>query len=30
MSWIYIVSGAIALGLFIYLFVSLLKPEIFE
>ena len=30
MSWIYIVSGAIALGLLVYLFVSLLKPEIFE
>jgi len=30
MSWVYIVSGAIALALFVYLFVSLLKPEIFE
>jgi K+-transporting ATPase KdpF subunit len=30
MSWIYIVSGVISIALFIYLFVALLKPEIFE
>ena len=30
MSWLYILSGLIALGLFIYLFVALLKPEKFE
>ena len=30
MSWLYIISGIIAIGLFIYLFVALLKPEIFE
>jgi K+-transporting ATPase KdpF subunit len=30
MSWLYIISGLIALGLFIYLFVALLRPEKFE
>ena len=30
MSWLYIVSGVISLALFIYLFIALLKPEIFE
>ncbi|HMD13099.1 MAG TPA: K(+)-transporting ATPase subunit F [Bacteroidota bacterium] len=30
MSWLYILSGLIALGLLIYLFVALLKPEKFE
>jgi K+-transporting ATPase KdpF subunit len=30
MSWLYLISGLIALGLFIYLFVALLKPEKFE
>ena len=30
MSWLYIISGIIALGLLVYLFVALLKPEIFE
>jgi K+-transporting ATPase KdpF subunit len=30
MNWIYILSGAIALGLLIYLFVALLRPEKFE
>lgn len=30
MSWLYIISGIIAVCLFIYLFVALLKPEIFE
>jgi len=30
MSWLYIVSGLIAFGLLIYLFVALLKPEKFE
>ncbi len=30
MSWLYIISGIIALALFVYLFVALLKPEIFE
>ncbi|MEO8136631.1 MAG: K(+)-transporting ATPase subunit F [Betaproteobacteria bacterium] len=29
MNWIYFLSGAIALGLFIYLFVALLWPEKF-
>jgi K+-transporting ATPase KdpF subunit len=27
---LYVLSGAIALGLLVYLFVMLLKPEIFE
>lgn len=30
MSWLYIISGLIAAGLLIYLFVALLKPEILE
>ena len=30
MNWIYVVSGVIALGLLIYLFVALLRPEKFE
>jgi K+-transporting ATPase KdpF subunit len=30
MNWIYILSGIIALGLFVYLFVALLRPEKFE
>jgi len=30
MSWLYIVSGIISVALFIYLFIALLKPEIFE
>lgn len=30
MSWLYIVSGIIAVGLLVYLFVALLKPESFE
>jgi K+-transporting ATPase KdpF subunit len=30
MNWLYIISGLIALGLFIYLFVALLRPEKFE
>jgi K+-transporting ATPase KdpF subunit len=29
MSWIYILSGALALGLFIYLLIALFKPELF-
>jgi K+-transporting ATPase KdpF subunit len=29
MSWIYIVSGAIAAALFVYLFIALLWPEKF-
>jgi K+-transporting ATPase KdpF subunit len=27
---LYVLSGVIALGLFVYLFIVLLKPEIFE
>ena len=30
MSLLYVVSGVIAVALFIYLFVALLKPELFE
>jgi len=30
MNWIYILSGIIALGLLLYLFVALLRPEKFE
>ncbi len=30
MSLLYIISGIIAVGLLAYLFVALLKPEIFE
>jgi K+-transporting ATPase KdpF subunit len=29
MNWIYLLSGALALGLFIYLFIALLWPEKF-
>jgi K+-transporting ATPase KdpF subunit len=30
MNLLYIISGIIALGLLIYLFIALFKPEIFE
>ncbi len=30
MSLLYVISGVISLGLLVYLFVALLKPEIFE
>jgi len=30
MNWFYLIAGIISLGLMIYLFVALLKPEIFE
>ncbi|HLA69802.1 MAG TPA: K(+)-transporting ATPase subunit F [Bacteroidota bacterium] len=30
MTMLYVVSGIISLGLIVYLFVALLKPEIFE
>jgi K+-transporting ATPase KdpF subunit len=30
MTWVYWLSGAIALGLFLYLAVAMLKPEWFE
>lgn len=30
MSALYLISGFVALCLFIYLFVALLKPELFE
>jgi K+-transporting ATPase KdpF subunit len=30
MNWLYIISGIIAIGLFAYLLIALLKPEMFE
>jgi K+-transporting ATPase KdpF subunit len=30
MTFLYVVSGCIAIGLLVYLFVALLKPEVFE
>jgi K+-transporting ATPase KdpF subunit len=30
MNWLYLISGVIALALFVYLFVALLKPEKFS
>lgn len=30
MNWLYVIAGLISLGLLVYLFVALLKPEIFE
>ena len=30
MNWFYLIAGIVSLGLLIYLFVALLKPEIFE
>jgi K+-transporting ATPase KdpF subunit len=30
MNWLYIVSGLIAVALLAYLFMALLKPELFE
>ena len=30
MNWLYIISGIIAISLLIYLFIVLLKPEMFE
>ena len=30
MNWIYLLPGIIALGLLVYLFVALLRPEKFE
>jgi K+-transporting ATPase KdpF subunit len=30
MNWFYLIAGFISLGLLVYLFVALLKPEIFE
>jgi K+-transporting ATPase KdpF subunit len=30
MNWTYLLSGIIALGLLVYLFVALLRPEKFE
>ncbi len=30
MNWLYIIVGLVALGLLVYLFLALLKPEMFE
>ncbi len=30
MNWVYVVSGIVSLGLLVYLFIVLLKPEMFE
>jgi K+-transporting ATPase KdpF subunit len=30
MNWLYIISGLISFGLLVYLFIALLKPEMFE
>jgi K+-transporting ATPase KdpF subunit len=30
MNWLYLISGIIALGLLVYLFIALLKPEMLE
>ena len=30
MNWLYIISGIIAIGLFAYLLIALLKPDMFE
>ena len=30
MNWLYLITGTLSLGLLVYLFVALLKPEIFE
>jgi K+-transporting ATPase KdpF subunit len=30
MNWLYLIAGVISLGLFVYLFVALLKSEKFE
>jgi len=30
MSWIYVLSGLVTAGLFVYLVVAMLKPEWFE
>ena len=30
MNWLYVISGVISLGLMVYLFAALLKPEWFK
>ena len=30
MNWVYWLSGAAALGIFVYLIIALFKPEFFE
>jgi K+-transporting ATPase KdpF subunit len=30
MNWLYLISGIISLALLVYLFIALLKPEMFE
>jgi K+-transporting ATPase KdpF subunit len=30
MNWLYLASALLSVGLFVYLFIALLKPEMFE
>ncbi len=30
MNWLYVIAGVLSIGLFAYLVIALLKPEIFE
>ncbi len=30
MNWLYLIAGAVSFGLFVYLFIALLKPEKFK
>ncbi len=30
MNWLYVIAGVLSIGLFVYLVIALLKPEIFE
>jgi K+-transporting ATPase KdpF subunit len=30
MTWVTLLAGILALGLFVYLFIALFRPEIFE
>jgi K+-transporting ATPase KdpF subunit len=30
MNWIYLVTGLVSVALLVYLFIALLKPEMFE
>ncbi len=30
MNWLYVIAGVLSIGLFVYLMIALLKPELFE
>ncbi len=30
MNWLYVIAGVLSIGLFVYLVIALLKPEMFE